>query len=56
MDVSEITNLSLESDEAKFFSDSFSGFMESGSASVSGLHFSGEELLYSIKCLTSLNS
>jgi len=55
-DVLEFTNLSLENDEAKFFSDSFSGIIESGSASVSGLYFSGEELLYSIKCLTSLPS
>ena len=53
-DVSEITNLCLENDEAKFFSDGFSGIIESKSVSISG--FSGEELLYSLKCLTSLSS
>jgi len=53
-DVSDITNSSLENDEVKFFADGFCDCIESGSASVSSLNISGKELLYSLKCLTSL--
>ena len=53
-DVSDITTLSLESDEAKFFTDEFCGCIGSGSTSASSLNISGKELLYSLKCLTSL--
>ena len=53
---SDITNLSLRSDEAMFFANSFSNFINSGSLSASSLNLSKtcEELLYSLKCLTSL--
>ena len=51
---SDITNLSLQSDEAMFFANSFANCINSGSLSASSLILSCEELLYSLKCLTSL--